>query len=466
MKRYLILDCYVDEPACLGVPPFISPYPRYIYGALIDGGADESAIDYLTIDHLRERDYKIEKDYYKVFLIGGAVVPGRYLGAKIGTLSEIKRILTENKRQDIAAGGLINRALGTGEFDIDVIDNDLEKYAWSLASGDPEDSPRSIDEISRWSVLGASVVKMHPWFPNVICEIETGRGCPRLTHCSFCSEGLYKNIEFRREDQILREVDTLTSNGVTRFRIGRQADIIQYMTPFNEFNGDFPKPNVDAVKSLFGELKDRKDSGSIEVLNIDNGNPGSIVCWPDESSRALEAIADAVTEGDTLPFGIESFDPAVVKANRLKVLPDEALFAVKLLNEVGGDRRNGIPKLLPGINLIHGLKDETTETFRINYEYLKRMADEGYLIKRINIRKLMPYPGTALYEKKPKIKGKLTGRFEYYRDRIRNEIDRAMLRSIYPSGTILENNMMGLQSKARCPRCAQAPAGPRCFRPW
>ena len=37
-ERFLILDCYVDEPACLGVPPFVSPYPRYIYGALIDAG--------------------------------------------------------------------------------------------------------------------------------------------------------------------------------------------------------------------------------------------------------------------------------------------------------------------------------------------------------------------------------------------------------------------------------------------
>jgi len=37
-KNYLILDFFVDEPACFGVPPFISPYPRYIYGALIQAG--------------------------------------------------------------------------------------------------------------------------------------------------------------------------------------------------------------------------------------------------------------------------------------------------------------------------------------------------------------------------------------------------------------------------------------------
>jgi len=43
--RFCILDCYVDEPACFGVPPFISPYPRYIFGALADAGVSPDAID-------------------------------------------------------------------------------------------------------------------------------------------------------------------------------------------------------------------------------------------------------------------------------------------------------------------------------------------------------------------------------------------------------------------------------------
>jgi radical SAM superfamily enzyme with C-terminal helix-hairpin-helix motif len=30
-----ILDGYVDEPACLGVPPYISPYIRTVAGALL-----------------------------------------------------------------------------------------------------------------------------------------------------------------------------------------------------------------------------------------------------------------------------------------------------------------------------------------------------------------------------------------------------------------------------------------------
>ena len=52
--KALIIDGYVDEPACLGVPPYLSPYPRYIAGALRERGLSESDIHYLTIDTLRE----------------------------------------------------------------------------------------------------------------------------------------------------------------------------------------------------------------------------------------------------------------------------------------------------------------------------------------------------------------------------------------------------------------------------
>ena len=49
MNKYLIIDCYVDEPSCLGVPPYISPYPRYIASFL---ASKSEKIIYLTIDDL------------------------------------------------------------------------------------------------------------------------------------------------------------------------------------------------------------------------------------------------------------------------------------------------------------------------------------------------------------------------------------------------------------------------------
>ena len=44
---YTILDCYTDEAAGLGVPPYLGTYPRYIAGHL---GGD---VNYITIDDLR-----------------------------------------------------------------------------------------------------------------------------------------------------------------------------------------------------------------------------------------------------------------------------------------------------------------------------------------------------------------------------------------------------------------------------
>jgi len=440
MTKFLILDCYVDEPACLGVPPFISPYPRYIYGALVSAGVNPDSIEYLTIDHMRDRNFTFTEDYSHVFLIGGAVVPGKYLGSRIGTLAEVNRIIRHNRKTHIAVGGLINRAVDHDAGNVTIIQNDIEKYAFSVATGEPEDCQRTTEDIAVWAPAGAEIVRKHPWFPDIICEIETGRGCPREKHCSFCSEGLIDKIEFRNTGDVIDEIDSLIKCGATRYRIGRQPDIMQFGSSLNEFRNGFPRPEPSKVTELFSELKSRKDSGAIHVLNVDNANPGSIVNWPEHSSRILESIAAAVTPGDTLPFGVESFDLNVVKQNSLKVTPEEAVIAVRMVNDICGGRTNGIPALLPGINLIQGLKGESMDTFRINYEYLAKMAGEGLLVKRINIRKLHPYPGTPIYNEKFKITNGMIKRFEYYRNKIRDEIDNMMLRQVYPAGTILREN--------------------------
>ena len=441
MKKYLILDCYVDEPACLGVPPFISPYPRYIAGALIDAGTDPSRITYITIDILRETDYVINGEYSCVFLVGGASVPGKYLGTKIGTLSEISRIIERNSRLNIAAGGVVNRALSESRS-LTIVMNDIEKYAHEYALGRPEDSCRTYTETDRWAALGSYIVKSHPWFPDIICEMETGRGCPRQQHCSFCSEGLVTGVEFRGIRGVIDETESLIKHGVTRFRIGRQPDIIQYGSSLSVYKKGFPQPEPSAVEELFTELKRLRDTGAIEVLNVDNGNPGSIANWPDQSARILGAIASAVTPGDTLPFGIESFDENVAAMNNLKVNMEEALFSIRMVNEICGKRVDGIPVLLPGINLIQGLRGETADTFRTNYDALSRIADSGLLVKRINIRRLQPYPGTPIYAESKKTPMALLKRFEYYKAKIRDEIDNRMLKSIYPAGTILRRNLM------------------------
>ncbi len=447
IKKFLILDCFVDEPACFGVPPFMAPYPRNIYGALIAAGIDGDAITYKTIDYCRKNGFTIDLDYDCVFLIGGAVVPGKYLGQKIGTVAEISKIINNNHRLHFAVGGLIARVIQPGDGHVILISGDIEKYAFNHARGSAKDGLRSTGEIASWSVMGAGIVRQHPDYPHLICEIETSRGCPRKNHCSFCSEGLIENIEFRETRDIIAEIDALIHNGISRFRIGRQADILQYKTEFLEFKNGFPRPSVTHAAGLFNELRKKKENGAISVLNIDNANPGTISNFPDESARILEAITDAVTPGDTIALGFESFDQNVIKKNNLKVDADEAMRVIQMINDIGGKRKDGLPVLLPGINLLHGLTGESMETFRINYDTLCGIRESGLLIKRINIRKVHPFPGTAIHANPPRIAHKIENRFEYYRDKIRSDIDNHMLERIYPSGTVLAEIMI-MESRA------------------
>lgn len=437
MKPFLILDCYVDEPTCLGVPPFLSPYPRYIAGALRDAGISESDIVYRTIDAVRETEYRIDGDFAEVFLIGGASVPGRYLGEKIGTYAEIARIIAANPHR-ISIGGMIAHLPTfdelTGNFR--AVRTDIEVAAWYAARGAEQEGWRTQAQTARWSMLGAFIAARHPHHPQLIAEMETYRGCPRENRCSYCSENVHTAVTPRAETEIHDEIHALMERGITRFRLGRQADILCYgSTP--EYRRGFPRPAPERLHNLFAPLAALRESGRIALLSIDNANPGTIVNWPDESGDILSIIASAVTEGDTMPLGAETFDDALIAANGLKATREEIIGCIRRINDAGGHRRNGIPVLLPGVNLLHGLIGETDRTFRINYETLQRIRDEGLLVRRINIRKIVPFPGTPLATAAPRMSGRIANRFEYYKERIRAEIDHAMLQRVYPAGTII-----------------------------
>jgi radical SAM superfamily enzyme with C-terminal helix-hairpin-helix motif len=107
-----------------------------------------------------------------------------------------------------------------------------------------------------------------------------------------------------------------------------------------------------------------------------------------------------------------------------------------MVNEIGGKRTEGIPHLLPGINLIHGLAGETRQTFRLNYEFLRVVLDKGLLLRRINIRQLKKTPGTPLSQMDVRIDVKTEAAFRHYRERIRREIDIPMLEKVFPVGTL------------------------------
>lgn len=434
--RVLIIDGYVDEPACLGVPPYIAPYPRYIAGALVDKGVMPEDIFYRTIDQLRQTG--INEGFDLVVIVAGMTVPGKYLRATPISLKEIRDLSYLEGIKVI--GGPVRLGFGEEggssakemEFPgLTLAEKDIEAFVHDIADDGVESARhrmRTNKEIAEWGVKGSFIIRQHPDFPYVMCELETYRGCPRHSHCSFCTEPFYGRPDFREIGDVVREVSALYSQGARYFRIGRQPDLFKYMA----VNG---VPDPGAIENLYSGI--REAAPDLKVLHMDNVNPATIARFPEESLSIARTIIRYHTPGDVAALGMESADPDVIRANDLKALPDEVFDAVKLLNEAGAARgSNGLPELLPGINFVHGLKGETEKTFELNFRFLKRVLDSDLMVRRVNIRQVMTFAGTPMegYDRK-----KYSELFVYYKNKIREEIDMPMLRRIVPSGTVMKD---------------------------
>ncbi len=438
--RTLIIDGYVDEPACLGVPPYLAPYPRYIAGALVEKGMKQEEIFYRTIDQLRTGGEKLHFDL--IVIVAGMTVPGKYLRANPVTRNEIREL--SHLEGTKVLGGPIR--LGFGEEGgssakelsvngITLAKKDIEAFVYDLMDNikDPdavEHRMRSTSEIGRWGEKGAFILTQHPDYPHVMCELETYRGCPRHSHCSFCTEPFYGQPDYRQIKDVIQEVALLYNQGARYFRIGRQPDLFMYMA-----KDGIPQPDV--IETLYMGI--RNAAPDLKVLHMDNANPATLAGYPEESRRIAKTIVKYHTSGDVAALGMESADPQVIKSNDLKASPDEVFFGIKLLNEVGAMRgANGLPELLPGINFVHGLRGETKNTFELNFEFMKQVLDSRLMVRRVNIRQVMTFAGTPMYGHEELVK-KHKGLFLHYKEKIRNEIDLPMLRSIVPVGTILKD---------------------------
>ncbi|MCG7852573.1 MAG: radical SAM protein, partial [Methanosarcinaceae archaeon] len=72
--------------------------------------------------------------------------------------------------------------------------------------------------------------------------------------------------------------------------------------------------------------------------------------------------------------------------------------------------------------------------------FLKRVLESGLLVRRINIRQVMAFPGTMMYGNDMLVK-KHKKQFLKYKEMVRRDIDLPMLRRIVPTGTVLRDVM-------------------------
>ena len=427
---YCIIDCYTDEPSGLGVPPYLGTYPRYIAGAL------ENAY-YLTIDDLRFWKYGKKKRRTKLYektgiktynltlnyenvekilksstiiVVLGVQTPGKYLRAVPGTLHEIYTLLSGIRLKKILTGpaaGAGTQVMGGKRVERITKDffDQIDEHILGI---------NEYEKVKEYAVKGAYVLDQIP--DRRVAEVETGRGC--RGRCSFCVESS-REVETRDREDIVAEVRSLYMRGCRDFRLGKQPCFYSYGS-YEEI-----EKLLKAVSAL-----------NLATLHIDNVNPNQVVT--DDGVKITKAIVKYCTPGNVAAFGVESFDERVIRRNTLNTSPETVHEAVKVLNRYGRTRgENGMPRFLPGINIVLGLKGETEETFEENYRGLKRILDEDLLLRRINIRKVVPFPGTPLFHHGLKTVRKNKRYYYAWRKRVREEIDRRMLEKMVPPGTVL-----------------------------
>ncbi|RLF16734.1 MAG: radical SAM protein [Thermoprotei archaeon] len=461
MVDVVIIDGYTDEPAGLGVPPYLDAIQRYVAGA-IWYERPEWQVEYFTIDQIREnpRLLRTANKAKIVVFIAGTAVPGKYLGGTPISYEELIRYSRLIREPIKVLGGPAAR-FGFGvEGGRCAIPKDALKEVFDvIAYGDVEavlldllreklsvervnnyvTLPRSSPILNEIARRGAHIVIKHPCYPErLIVEIETYRGCPKAYFgrpCSFCIERFYGKPDYRPLNGILKEIEELYRLGVRRIRLGRQPDLYAYQA-IGVGETEFPKPNVEAIAKLFRGI--RRVAPNLRTLHIDNVNPGTVYHWKEEARKITKIIVEYHTPGDVAAMGLESADPEVIRRNNLKVLPEEAMEAIRIINEIGARRGwNGLPHLLPGINFVYGLRGETPRTYELNLEFMKRVYNEGLMVRRINIRQVMAFPGTEMWEVGDSIIRKHKRIFHIYKERMRKEVDLPMLRRVIPQMTVL-----------------------------
>jgi radical SAM superfamily enzyme with C-terminal helix-hairpin-helix motif len=453
--RFTIIDCYTDEPSGLGVIPYIGTYPRYIAGGLLK---NKQEVFYLTIDDVRatvkgEFDYKNQmktdvrrrnltpnfvnvkqilssSDY--VIIISGVHTPGKYLSAYPGTTEEISKLLNQLGGNYFTILTGPGASSGSGQWGgRKARDVSLEKDNFNLVIADLEykldlllknnfskdvEITKDYNLIEPAIVKGAKIVHQYPLEKKfLIAEIETMSGCARKKGCSFCTEPLKScGVHKRTIENIVAEVKSLSKEGVKNFRLGKQTCFYSY--------GD--------IDTLLKKVKPYA-----EILHIDNVNPAFV------TEEKTKSIVKYCTSGNIASLGVESFDPLVIEKNNLNSNPEMVYKAIKLINKYGAERGdNGLPKFLPGINLLFGLNGESSKTHQENMKWLNKIMDEGLLLRRINLREVVVFPGTDL-EKEVGDKFLKKNRRKYWgwKNDIRQNIDYPLLQKLVPEGTVLKN---------------------------
>jgi radical SAM superfamily enzyme with C-terminal helix-hairpin-helix motif len=447
MTSAVILDCYTVEPSGLGVPPYLSAYVRDAWSAL---HAAYPAVDvrYLTIDDMRwvlndgapltappvsdpltysastNRDtaIKLLSGADIVVVVAGDAVPSVHLHAHNGSVDEIVRALACAQGRRVLLGPLAGDVLANPVRYLGLFD---AVHTHTLASADLEAGSRTAASYAQLRAdrdSYAGLLAQLDW--TCVAEIELYRGCTRRRFCAFCNEPVKSaHVVFRDVDDVLDEVSRLYAAGVRHFRLGQQTCF------FSAWNRDAVR-----IEQLLAGI--REACPDLAVLHIDNADPLAVAS--PAGARIARLVVEYCTEGNCAPMGMESFDPQVIERNALTCTPEVLRRAIDNVNAAGSGRGpDGLPRLLPGINLIYGLPGETHRTHLANLTGLAGLFAAGVMCHRTNVRQAVAYPGTPLAAMQAAEAPPSATHFPTWKADIDATWDQPMKQRVYPLGTTL-----------------------------
>ena len=453
LEGWLVLDGYEDEPAAFGVPNYLGFHIRYICGVLESRGIPYT---YMTIAQWRlyhkeslsvpEARASLRGELSGLdgaVILAGAIVPGKYVRGTPISRKELDEVLSIiPSPSPVLCGGWAIRhwrydgwtPLRSNLFcAVQDTDATLDHF---ISTGNWEHRKRTPEQWSRWALSGASskAVTEHPDLITqdgragpLTYEIELYQGCVRFKRgCRFCIEPKKGLPLWRTENDVLSEITAALDSGVVNVRVGGATDIYTYKAEGVE-DLEYPIPNPEPIAKV---LHRAREDERLQILHVDNANPSIVAENLEPSTEITKTLVETLSDGAVLSFGLESADPEVHEQNWLNCDSEQLKTAIRHINEFGrkkGDR--GLPKLLPGLNFIAGLKGETEESYQMNLQLLRTLSSEGLWLRRINIRQV---EGQGFQEVPEKA-------FKEFKQEVRNEIDSPLLQEMLPTGAILRD---------------------------
>jgi len=105
--------------------------------------------------------------------------------------------------------------------------------------------------------------------------------------------------------------------------------------------------------------------------------------------------------------------------------------SISIINKYGKERgKNGLPKLLPGINIIYGLDGQNKNTLKYNLDNFNKILNSGNWVRRVFVRKLTSPYGEQFdsYSKKN------IEEFDKWNKEIEEKFIVPMLKEVFPIG--------------------------------